>query len=106
MAHADDAINDSQRPAPEPDGASSEDHPEPVTVAQYATEIQATFAANMLREAGIRCELLGGSSSGFKAESPGYVRLMVSQNDETRARALLEDFQAEKAPDEADANDD
>lgn len=104
MAHADDAINDSQRPAPEPDEASPEDHSEPVTLAQYATEIQATFAANMLREAGIRCELVGGASSGFKAESPGYVRLLVSQNDASRARALLEDFQAEKAPD--DANDD
>ena len=106
MAHADDAINDSQRPAPEPDGASPEDHPEPVTVGQYATEIQATFAANMLREAGIRCEVLGGSSSGFKAESPGYVRLLVSQNDASRARTLLEDFQDEKAPHDTDANDD
>ncbi|UYV12649.1 MAG: DUF2007 domain-containing protein [Phycisphaera sp.] len=76
------------------------DHPEPVTVGQFPTEIQATFAANMLREAGIRCELLGGASSGFKAESPGYVRLLVSANDETKARALLEEFNAEKAPDE------
>lgn len=75
------------------------DHPEPVTVGQFPTEIQATFAANMLREAGIRCELLGGASSGFKAESPGYVRLLVSANDETKARALLEEFNAEKAPD-------
>lgn len=76
------------------------DHPEPVTVGQFPTEIQATFAANMLREAGIRCELLGGASSGFKAESPGYVRVLVSSNDETKARALLEEFDAEKAADE------
>lgn len=76
------------------------DHPEPVTVGQYPTEIQATFAANMLREAGIRCELLGGASSGFKAEAPGYVRLLVSANDETKARALLEEFDAQKAPEE------
>lgn len=74
------------------------DHPEPVTVGQYPTEIQATFAANMLREAGIRCELLGGASSGFKAEAPGYVRLLVSANDEAKARALLEEFDAQKAP--------
>ncbi len=99
---ADDAINDSQRPAPEPDGAGGGDHPEPVTVAQYATEIQATFAANMLREAGIRCERLGGASSGFKAESPGYVRLLVSQRDAARAQEMLEDFNAEKAPDAED----
>lgn len=100
---ADEAINDSQRPTPEPhgDGAGGGgDHPEPVTVAQYATEIQATFAANMLREAGIRCELLGGASSGFKAESPGYVRLLVSQRDQDRARELLEDFDAQKAADD------
>lgn len=79
---------------------SNQDHPEPVTVGQYPTEIQATFAANMLREAGIRCEVVGGASSGFKAEAPGYVRLMVSTNDETKARALLEEFDAQKAPEE------
>lgn len=82
---------------------SNQDHPEPVIVAQYATEIQGTFAANMLREAGIRCEVVGGASSGFKAEGPGYVRLLVSQNDQARARELLEEFDAEKAPeDDAD----
>jgi hypothetical protein len=96
---ADDAINDSQRPTPEPSDSAGEDHPEPVTVAQYSTEIQATFAANMLREAGIRCEMVGGASSGFKAESPGYVRLLVSARDATRARMLLEEFDAEKSSD-------
>lgn len=73
------------------------DHPEPVTIGQYPTEIQATFAANMLREAGIRCELLGGASSGFKAESPGYVRIMVSGADAERARQMLEDYDAQRA---------
>jgi len=82
---------------------TNQDHPEPVIVGQYPTEIQATFAANMLREAGIRCEMVGAASSGFKAESPGYVRLLVSTNDETKARTLLEEFGAEKAPeDDAD----
>jgi hypothetical protein len=101
MAH--DPRNQSQRPTPEPSsGGGDAAHPEPVTVGQYETEIQATFAANMLREAGIRCELLGGASSGFKAESPGYVRLLVSQKDEAQARMLLEEFDAEKAVDEAD----
>ncbi|MEQ8843419.1 MAG: DUF2007 domain-containing protein [Phycisphaerales bacterium] len=76
---------------------SNTEHPEPVILGQYPTEIQATFAANMLREAGIRCELLGGASSGFKAESPGYVRILVSQADAQRARQLIEEFDAEKA---------
>lgn len=79
---------------------TNQDHPEPVIIGQYPTEIQATFAANMLREAGIRCELLGGASSGFKAETPGYVRLLVSQLDEAKARELLEEFEAQKAPDD------
>ncbi len=81
---------------------TNQDHPEPVSVGQYPTEIQATFAANMLREAGIRCELLGGASSGFKAETPGYVRLLVSQRDEAKARALLDEFDAEKGPEDTD----
>lgn len=78
---------------------SDPNHPEPVIIAQYATEIQATFAANMLREAGIRCEVVGGASSGFKAESPGHVRLLVSSHDEAKARVLLEEFDAQKSPD-------
>lgn len=80
---------------------SSQKHPEPVTIGQYPTEIQATFAANMLREAGIRCELLGGASSGFKAESPGYVRILVAAADAARARQLIEEFDAERAEDDA-----
>lgn len=107
MAH--DPRNESQRPAPErvtPRPGGDPAHPEPVTVGQYPTEIQATFAANMLREAGIRCELVGAASSGFKAESPGYVRLLVSQNDEAQARAMLEEFDAEKAADEPDTEPD
>ena len=83
---------------------SNTEHPEPVILGQYPTEIQATSAANMLREAGIRCELVGGASSGFKAESPGYVRILVSQADAQRARQLIEEFDAEKAEAEAEAD--
>ncbi len=78
---------------------SDPNHPEPVIIGQYPTEIQASFAMNALREAGIRCEMVGGASSGFKAESPGYVRLLVSATDEAKARMLLEEFDAEKSPD-------
>lgn len=84
---------------------TNQDHPEPVIVAQYPAEIQGTFAANMLREAGIRCELVGGASSGFKAESPGYVRILVSEGDAARARVLLEAYDAERAEDDGDDQD-
>ena len=80
---------------------SNPNHPEPVILGQYPTEIQATFAANMLREAGIRCEMVGGASSGFKAESPGYVRILVAEADAPRARQLLEEFDAERADGES-----
>ena len=91
-----DPRNHSQRPTPQPPAGGDAAHPEPVTIGQYETEIQATFAANTLREAGIRCELVGGASSGFKAESPGYVRILVARDDAPRARQLLEDFDAQK----------
>jgi len=74
-----------------PGGQSAEsEHPEPVVLAQYQSEIAATFDLNTLREAGIRCELVGAESAGFRAESPGYVRLMVPAQDADRARAILE----------------
>ncbi|NRA57475.1 MAG: DUF2007 domain-containing protein [Phycisphaerales bacterium] len=75
-------------------------HPEPVIIGQYPTEIQASFAMNALREAGIRCEMVGGASSGFKAESPGYVRLLVPETEVEKARQILADFDAEKADDD------
>ncbi|MFI4882368.1 MAG: putative signal transducing protein [Phycisphaerales bacterium JB064] len=84
---------------------TNQDHPEPVIIGEYQTEIQATFAANMLRESGIRCELVGAASSGFKAESPGYVRILVSESDAPRARVLLEEYDAEQAEDDGDDQD-
>ena len=81
---------------------SDPNHPEPVIIGEYPTEIKASFAANALREAGIRCEMVGGASSGFKAESPGYVRLLVPEHEVEKARQILADFDAEKADDDQD----
>ena len=80
-------------------------HPEPVIIGEYPTEIQASFALNALREAGIRCEMVGGASSGFKAESPGYVRILVPEHEAEKARQILADFQAETSDKDASEKD-
>ncbi len=84
---------------------TNQDHPEPVIIGEYPTEIQASFAANALREAGIRCEMVGGMSSGFKAESPGYVRVLVPGDDAEKARQILVDFESEEAQESPPDND-
>ncbi|MEO1008205.1 MAG: DUF2007 domain-containing protein [Planctomycetota bacterium] len=76
---------------------SDPEHPEPVALADFRTEIQASFAVNTLREAGIRCEMVGGASAGFRAESPGYVRLLVAAADAERARLLIADMVGDDA---------
>lgn len=83
---------------------SSQAHREPVVIAEYPTEVQAALAAAALRDAGIRCEMVGAASAGFRAEAPGYVRLYVPHADAARARDVLERFEAQARNDEQDPN--
>lgn len=67
----------------------SQTHDEPVVIGRYTTEFEAILAKNMLSEAGIPAQVLGGITAGFRAESLGMVKLMVPSNFEERALELM-----------------
>ena len=64
-------------------------HGEPVVVAEYPTEFEATIVKNQLVEAGIPAEVSGGTIGGFRAEAPGLVQVIVAAGTEERAREVI-----------------
>ncbi len=62
---------------------------EPVVVAQPASEVEAAILRGALEAEGIPAWVVGGLTSGFRAEAPGRARLMVRASDAERAREIL-----------------
>jgi hypothetical protein len=62
---------------------------EPVVVAQPTSEVEAAILRAALESAGIPAWVVGGLTSGFRAEAPGRARVLVRRSDEARARAVL-----------------
>jgi len=65
------------------------DHGDPVVVARYTTEFEAILSKNMLMEADIPCQVVGGMTAGFRAETPGIVKVLVPASFEEAALKLL-----------------
>jgi len=61
---------------------------QPVRLCQVATEAEAQLIVSMLDEAGICARALGGYISGFRAEVPGMVAVLVDQHDYDWARQI------------------
>lgn len=66
------------------------EHPDPVVVARYPTEFEATLTKNMLIESGIPVEVVGGMTAGFRAETPGMVDVLVPGDRAEEARLIIE----------------
>lgn len=62
---------------------------EPVTVAEPNSEVKAAILKGVLEAEGIAAWVVGGLTSGFRAEAPGKARLMVRAQDAARAREIL-----------------
>ena len=71
------------------DKGMSKEHSEPVTVGRYPTEFEAVLTKNMLTEAGIPAQVVGAMTAAFRAETPGFVKVMVPGEFEERALELL-----------------
>jgi hypothetical protein len=72
------------------------DPKQPETLLSVSTEIEAAAIANALVEHGIEALTVGGHTSGFKAEAPGSVAVVVKQADFDRARNALSEVRQQQ----------
>ena len=63
-----------------------------------ASEIEATTIVDVLAERGIRAVSSGGLKTGFKAEAPGEVSVLVAADDVDRAGQILDEYHAPSEP--------
>ncbi len=66
-----------------------------VTVARRHSEVAATVLVTVLANEGIRAVATGGYTAGFRAEAPGEVRVLTFESDAERARAIIEEIEAD-----------
>lgn len=66
------------------------------TVYEAANALEAHMLADVLRQEGITAQVMGGYLPGAMGELPaaGLVRLMVEEDDHTRARSVIERWEA------------
>jgi hypothetical protein len=69
--------------------SSSSEPTDPIIVARPATEFEAAILRGVLDAEGIRSWILGGLTSGFRAEAPGKTKLAVRAADAEKAREIL-----------------
>jgi pheromone shutdown protein TraB len=60
-----------------------------VLLASAPTEMEAGILAAALAENGITSRLTGQSVSGFRAEAPGWVQVLVAERDLSAAQEIL-----------------
>lgn len=82
MPHGDSAV-DPDSPAGSPAGRRL------VTVARPRDDIEAQLVKNLLDDWGIEATVTGGTLSGYRAEAPADVRVMVRAEDADAAREAL-----------------
>ena len=64
-----------------------------VTLAVFTEDMLAQMLAEALESAGIQCEIEGGVTSGFRAEAPTVVKVIIHRNDQKKAQAVFEEWE-------------
>ncbi len=67
----------------------------PMKLETFNDDYQASILVTRLEEHGIKATSVGGFVSGFQAESPGYVDVVVLQSEFERAKSLYENWKTE-----------
>lgn len=67
----------------------------PIKLEAFTDNYQASVLVSRLKEHNIKAVAVGGFVSGFQAESPGYVDVVVVQSDFERAKSLYGQWQSE-----------
>ena len=68
----------------------------PEVLLSVANEIEAGAIVTALAECGIEAFAAGGYTSGFKAEAPGSIALLVKRAELDRAKRVLVELQEER----------
>ena len=74
-----------------------------VTLAVFTEDMLAQMLAEALESDGIQCQIEGGITSGFRAEAPTVVKVIIHRTDEVKAKAIFEEW--EHAGDSIDWDD-
>lgn len=69
----------------------ADDPHRPIVLTTVETEGEAAVIVAALGERGIQARSIGGLTSGFRAEAPGGVRVLVRQIDFEQAQAALQE---------------
>ena len=67
-----------------------EDPDRPVVLTSVPGEAQAVMIVAALEERGVQARTQGELTSGFRAEAPGQVQVLVRHSDLERAREILD----------------
>jgi hypothetical protein len=68
------------------------DHSQHVALLTSApTEMEAGIIVGALEDRGIKSTMTGTYTSGFRAEAPGWVQVLVSETDLPAAQAILDE---------------
>ncbi len=79
----------------------ADDPNQPVRLTTVPTEAQAALAVAALEQHGVHAQSVGELTSGFRAEAPGGVQILVRRADLERAQEALRAIEAESSPDGA-----
>jgi len=66
-----------------------------VVLTSTPLEMQAGIIVGALQQNGIKATMSGQTTAGFRAEAPGWVQVLVAEDDLPRARAVLEELRRE-----------
>ena len=75
--------------------AAENDPTSPRKLETFNDNLQASILVSRLDENGIHATAVGGFTSGFQAESPGYVDVVVRRADYDDAKKLLDSWRSE-----------
>ena len=78
------------------------DPQQPETLLSVPTEVEAAALVTALAEYDVKALAVGGYTSGFKAEAPGCVAVVVKHADLDRAKQVLTNIRQQGQDDESD----
>ncbi|MCR9119362.1 MAG: DUF2007 domain-containing protein [bacterium] len=71
------------------------DSRQPNVLCSFDTEFEASAVAAALNDNGMEARVVGGFTSGFKAEAPGLASIVVHESDLAHAKKMLEQIKRE-----------